>query len=279
MILQELMDVQVTLDNPLVTEKFNLKIPRIQINSNEIIGVIGKSGAGKTTFARLLAGLLKPISGTILNTPINLEIGLSFQFPENQFYMDTILEDVMLGAIDKNFSDSESQTSAYEALELVNLNPSVYGYRNHMALSGGEKRRAAIATIIALKPDLYIFDEPTAALDGIEVRNLIKIMNNILNQGKTLIIISQDSGFIAELCEKLIVFDKGIPVYDGPTINFYLDTKLTDFYGIEQPPIADFVNSLANNGINLNLKSLKITEVNLLLDSYLPSLKAKNPVQ
>lgn len=278
MILQEIIDVQVTLDSPLVAEKFNLNISNLEINSNEIIGVIGKSGAGKTTFARLLAGLLKPTSGTILNNPENLGIGLSFQFPENQFYMNTILEDVMLGAIEKKLSNSESQTSAYEALDLVNLNPNIYGNRNHMALSGGEKRRAAIATIIALKPDLYIFDEPTAALDGIEVKNLTEIMNNISNQGKTIIIVSQDSEFLAELCDKLIVFDKGIPVYDGPAIDFYLDTKLTNSYGIERPPVADFVKSLADNGININLKTLKITKVNQILDSYLLSLKTEKPI-
>jgi len=278
MILLKIKNVRVTLDNPLVENKFELQIPKLQLHSNELIGVVGKSGAGKTTFARLLAGLLKPTSGTVTSYIDNLEIGLSFQFPENQFYLNTILEDVMLGAIEKGLSNSEAQNSALEALELVNLNPSVYGSQNHMALSGGEKRRAAIATIIALRPDLYIFDEPTAALDGIEVNNLMEIMNNISKQRKTIIIISQDSAFIAEICDKLVVFDKGFPVYVGPANDFLLNTELTNSYGIEQPHVAKFVNGLVENGMNIKPKSLKMTDINHSLDSSLQSLKTGSSV-
>ena len=115
MILQEIKELIVTLDNPLISKSFELRIPSLQINSNELIGVLGRSGAGKTTFARLLAGLLKPSSGTIINYPDNLAVGLSFQFPENQFFMNTILEDIMLGAIEKGLSATEAHKSAYEA--------------------------------------------------------------------------------------------------------------------------------------------------------------------
>ena len=278
MILQEIKELIVTLDNPLISKSFELRIPSLQINSNELIGVLGRSGAGKTTFARLLAGLLKPSSGTIINYPDNLAVGLSFQFPENQFFMNTILEDIMLGAIEKGLSDTEAHKSAYEALELVNLDPGLYGARNHMALSSGERRRAALATIIALKPDLYIFDEPTAALDGIEIRNLTEIIENISKQGKTIIIVSQDTAFIAESCDRLIVFDKGLPVYDGPPPDFFLNSELTNKYGIEQPPVAEFVNGIIANGMKIIPKSLKTSDLFSLLDSQLNSTNAESLV-
>lgn len=279
MILQEIINLNVTLKNPLVSNTFELQLPNMEIRSNERIGVIGKSGAGKTTFARLLSGLLKPTTGTINSYPDNLSVGLSFQFPENQFYTNTILDDIMIGTIEKGFSHKEAHKSATEALELVNLNPEFYADRNHMSLSGGEKRKAALALIIALKPDLYIFDEPTAALDGIEIKNLSIIMNSISDLGNTIVIISQDSAFIAENCDRLIVFDKGLIVYDGPSIDFFLSEELTDKNGIKMPPVAEFVNNLIADGIKISPRSLKSSEIFSILESQNKSLIDDNLVQ
>ena len=279
MILQDIKELVVVLDNPLFSSTFELQIPNLQIRSNERVGVIGNSGAGKTTFARVLAGLLKPTSGSINNYPEDLSIGLSFQFPENQFYMNSILDDILLGAVESGFSTTEAHKSAYEALELVNLSPNSYAERNHMALSGGEKRRAALATIIAIKPDLYIFDEPTAALDGIEIRNLTEIMNNISNQGNTIIIVSQDTAFIAENCDRLIVFDKGKLVYDGASIDFFLNKDLTDTYGFDQPPIAEFVDGIIEYGIKINPTNLNTSDILSEIDLHLRSLKSKHLVK
>lgn len=279
MILQEIKELRVLLDNPLVSNSFELRIPNLKIMSNERIGVIGKSGAGKTTFSRLLAGLLKPTSGSIKNYPENLAIGLSFQFPENQFYMNSILDDIMVGVVETEYSNTDTHKSALEALELVNLSPNIYGHRNHMALSGGEKRRAALATIIALKPDLYIFDEPTAALDGIEIRNLTKIMNNISEQGKTIIIVSQDSAFIAENCDRLIVFDKGLVVYDGRSIDFFLNDDLADKHGIELPPVVKFLNDILSNGLRISPKNLNTSDIFSLIKLELESVKSKSLIE
>ncbi|MCH7887615.1 MAG: ABC transporter ATP-binding protein, partial [Candidatus Marinimicrobia bacterium] len=140
---------------------FQLNISDFSLEAGESLAVTGNSGAGKTTFAKLLSGILKPSTGEFQILQKGMKIGMSFQFPENQFYLDTVLDDIVAGLLAKGTDEKEAISSAKEALEMVNLKPTVFGKRSHTTLSVGERRRAAIAILFSLNPDLYIIDEPT----------------------------------------------------------------------------------------------------------------------
>jgi len=186
---------------------------------------------------------------------------VGFQFPENQFYLNTLIEDLTVGLIEQGDSIEEAEKQADIALKKVNLNPDIFRNRNHLTLSGGERRRAAIATLICLNPDIYIFDEPTAGLDGFEIKNIGIIFTNLSEQGKTIIAISQDSSFISELCDRLIVLDQGSLSFDGSVVDFFTDSDLASKLGIEQPPIIGLLNKMKRKTSDFISSNLKLENV------------------
>ena len=240
---------------------FLLNISEFRLEAGESLAVTGNSGAGKTTFAKLLATILKPSSGEYEVLHKRIKIGMSFQFPENQFYLDTILDDIVAGLLAREINEKEAISAANKALEMVNLKPSIFGKRSHTTLSGGEKRRAAIAILFSLQPDLYIIDEPTAGLDGIEVQNLSNIFNRLSDEGKTIIIISQDSTFIAETCQRIVLLDRGSIAYDDSVFEFFTNGELMKKYRVELPPSAIFIMSSELTNLRKNCKSLKLNDI------------------
>ena len=240
---------------------FLLNISEFRLESGESLAVTGSSGAGKTTFAKLLATILKPSSGEYQVLQKGMKISMSFQFPENQFYLDTVLDDIVAGLLARGINEKEAISAANKALEMVNLKPSIFGKRNHTTLSGGEKRRAAIAILFSLQPDLYIIDEPTAGLDGIEVQNLSNIFNRLSDEGKTVIIMSQDSTFIAETCQRIVLLDRGSIVSDDSVFDFFNNRELTKKYGIEVPPSAKFIMSSEFSNLRKKSKSLRLKDI------------------
>lgn len=240
---------------------FLLNISEFRLESGESLAVTGSSGAGKTTFAKLLATILKPSTGEYQVLQKGMKISMSFQFPENQFYLDTVLDDIAAGLLARGINEKEAISAAHKALEMVNLKPSIFGKRSHTTLSGGERRRAAIAILFSLQPDLYIIDEPTAGLDGIEVQNLSNIFNRLSYEGKTIIIISQDSTFIAETCQRTVLLDRGSIVHDDSVYDFFTNGELTNKYGIELPPSAKFIMSSEFANLRKNAKSLKLKDI------------------
>ena len=240
---------------------FLLNISEFRLESGESLAVTGSSGAGKTTFAKLLATILKPSSGEYQVLQKGMKISMSFQFPENQFYLDTVLDDIVAGLLARGINEKEAISAANKALEMVNLKPSIFGKRSHTTLSGGEKRRAAIAILFSLQPDLYIIDEPTAGLDGIEVQNLSNIFNRLSDEGKTIIIISQDSTFIAETCQRIVLLDRGSIAYDDSVFEFFTNGELMKKYRVELPPSAIFIMSSELTNLRKNCKSLKLKDI------------------
>lgn len=240
---------------------FQLNISEFSLEAGESLAVTGNSGAGKTTFAKLLSGILKPSTGELQILQKRMKIGMSFQFPENQFYLDTVLDDIVAGLLAKGTNEKEAFSSAREALEMVNLKPTVFGKRSHTTLSAGERRRAAIAILFSLRPDLYIIDEPTAGLDGLEIENLSNIFNSLSDEGKTLIIISQDTTFITETCQRIVLFDRGSIVCDDSVYDFFTNRDVIKKYGIEVPPSAKFVTSSEFTDLKDNTKSLKLKDI------------------
>ena len=257
----------VSLENSISGRNFKLDISNFRIDLGETIGIMGKSGAGKTTFARFLTGLIEPDTGNVELSDDSLSIGMAFQFPENQFYLNTIYDDIVIGLIEKGVSERDASDLVNTALERVNLNPDEYANQNHQHLSVGENRRAAIATLLCNDYDIFIFDEPSAGLDGKEIENLINIFHNLLQEGKTLLIISQNSEFISETCERLVVLDEGRIEYDGSLSKFFFNDELVNSFELEIPPLIQTQLCL-NRHFDFKFENMiKIEELKKILDN------------
>lgn len=258
---------EVSLENSLSGRNFNLDISDFLIDSGETIGIMGQSGAGKTTFARFLTGLIKTDRGNIEIFDDRLSIGMTFQYPENQFYLNTIYDDIIIGLIEKGISENDARDFANSALERVNLNPDEYANKNHQHLSAGEKRRAAIATLLCNDYDIFIFDEPSAGLDGKEIDNLIGIFHKLKQEGKTLLIISQNSEFISQTCERLVVLDDGRIEYDGSLSKFFFNEELANSFGLEIPPLIK-TQLYLNRHFDFNFENvIRVDELKTILDN------------
>ena len=196
---------------------------------SEIMGIIGKTRSGKSTLAQLLCGLLTPNEGNIFldgkeigknlkdTTDIYFKVTMALQYPENQLFGKTVYDDIAFGPRNKGICESEIKNIVYEAIKFTNLSESLL-HRSPMYLSGGEKRKCAIAGVIALKPKVLILDEPTAGLD---YESKMRLLNSIIEYHKKekniLILISHSMEETAKLCDKVLVLDRGSQViFDSP---------------------------------------------------------------
>ncbi len=261
--------------------------------------VVGKTGSGKSTLIQTLNALLLPDDGYTqiddyyvtankklkkqllkdkdkkikkLNkryVSLKKEVGLVFQFPEYQLFSMTVLQDVLFGPKNFGLKQKEAEASAKEALASVGLDESFY-QRSPFVLSGGEKRRVAIAGILASNPKIIVLDEPTAGLDARGKKEIIELLSDFQKAGKTLIVVTHDMDVVMKLANRVFVLDEGKLVLDTtPSILF--NTKNVEQYSIEIPNIYKFINSLKNAGFATNL--LKINSYNQLIDAICDKLK------
>lgn len=218
-----------------ILENFSLNA-----NKNDSIGIIGSNGAGKSTLLKLLVGLNLNYSGSIKIEGITLEksslikirekIGYVFQDSENQLFMTTVEQDIAFGPRNYGIGEDEVQKRVDDALKKVNVphlkNKKIY------ELSGGEKKLVSIATILSLRPDIIIMDEPGAALDPKNRRNLINLLNSF-EQLK--IITSHDLDFVWDTCSRTILISKGKIIAEGKTSEILRDKTLLEANGLELP--------------------------------------------
>jgi energy-coupling factor transporter ATP-binding protein EcfA2 len=185
----------------------------LEVHRGERIGIVGRSGAGKTTLVTILAGLLEPTAGRVVGAA---EAGLVFQEAERSFFEETVLADVAFGAANRGATPEQAKEQARAALRTVGLDPEVIGARMPETLSGGEARRAAIAGILAFAPSLVVLDEPTTGLDAEGVDRLHDLLGEIRRSGRAYVIVSHDLGFVAEECERVLLLEAGRIAWDGP---------------------------------------------------------------
>ncbi len=207
---------------------------------DESIGVIGANGIGKSTLMKLMVGLITDYRGVLeiaghevckknLNH-IREHIGYVFQDSDSQLFMSTVEDDVAFGPKNYGLSETEVEERITNALEAVHITE--LRKKKTYKLSGGEKKLASIATILAMKPDIIIMDEPSVALDPRNRKNLIKILNEI----KTLkLITSHDLDFIMDTCERTILIDEGRIIADGATDTILRDKEMLENHGLELP--------------------------------------------
>lgn len=209
-------------------------------HDGESIGIIGANGIGKSTLMKLLVGLYLDYSGKleVAGHPVDKKnlshvrehIGYVFQDSDSQLFLSTIEDDVAFGPQNYGLSDEEVEKRVCQALEKVHITE--LRKKQTYKLSGGEKKLASIATILAMEPDIIIMDEPSIALDPRNRKNLIKILNEI-NSLK--LVTSHDLDFIMDTCERTVLLDDGLIIADGSTREVLSDEKLLTEHGLELP--------------------------------------------
>ncbi|MEE3928566.1 energy-coupling factor transporter ATPase [Mycoplasmopsis ciconiae] len=254
-----------------------LKNASATIKQGEYVGIIGQTGSGKTTFIEHLNALLTPDDGNvewifegvnkknqkeIFNVVVDKKtkprhikkaknirkrIGVVFQFAEYQLFKKTIEEDIMFGPLSFNVPKNEAKEIAKEVIKQVGLDESFLD-RSPFDLSGGQKRRVAIAGILAMKPDFLVVDEPTAGLDPVGVKEILDIFDHLHKQGKTIVNVSHDLDNILKHSQRTIVFKKGEIVRDGDTYEILRDTNFLLENQLQPPKLFTFMDKLEQKG-------------------------------
>lgn len=224
------------------------------------MALVGPSGSGKTTLMQHLTGLLKPEKGTILVdgldifskksslTELRRRIGLVFQFPEAQLFEQTVYDDVAFGPRNLGLPAEEINLRVKEALTSVGLDPEKYECRSPIHLSEGEKRRAAIAGIMAMKPECLVLDEPTAGLDPKGIRAVTKILEDFHAQGKSILLISHNLDLVSSLVERIVILKEGKICFDGLKSDLLRNDELLQSFGLTLPRTQYVVTALRKMG-------------------------------
>ena len=233
----------------------------LTIHDGEFVGVIGHTGSGKSTLIMHLNGLLKPTSGTVIVDGLDLSsgkeqlhevrrrVGLVFQYPEYQLFEETVLKDVMFGPKNQGLSDEEAEKCAREALRMVGLTDEKLYSASPFELSGGQKRRAAIAGVVAMKPQTLILDEPAAGLDPRGREEILSLIRRIHENGaRTLIMVSHSMTDVSRLCSRILVLSHGSLVADGTPKEVFSDTTAIREAGLELPECARLAERLREEG-------------------------------
>lgn len=243
-----------------------------KIEKNEYVGIIGHTGSGKSTLLQVLNGLIKPHEGVVLlnGEDINaskkmrhnahFKIGLCFQYPEYQLFESTVKKDIEFGPKNMGLSGTELEKAVYSAAETVGLKKELLE-KSPFELSGGEKRRAAIAGIIAMKPEILILDEPAAGLDP-KGRNIIfKMIDNFrARTGATVIMVSHSMEDIATRADKIIVMNN-FQVFSIGTVNeIFSDIEKLMGIGLDAPQITKVMISLKKRGFNVRTDIYTISQ-------------------
>ncbi|HEY9652705.1 MAG TPA: ATP-binding cassette domain-containing protein [Coleofasciculaceae cyanobacterium] len=219
-----------------------LREVNLSIEANERVALIGANGSGKSTLQLHLNGILLPQEGQVkvgqwLVIPENLPkirnfVGLVFQNPDNQLFMPTVWEDVAFGPMNLGLRGKELKERVIQAMMAVDIEPEHYGERSTENLSGGEKKRIAIAGVLAMQPQVLVFDEPSAQLDPRSRRQLIELLQGL---PLTQLIATHDLDLALDLCDRTVVLSRGQVVYDGETERVMSDRDFLVQHALELP--------------------------------------------
>lgn len=243
------------------------------IQDGQLVGLIGHTGSGKSTLLQHLDGLLKPKSGRIViggvditdeNTvmrDIRRKIGLVFQYPEYQLFEETVAKDVAFGPANLGLSQEEVDNRVREALELVNLDYNEVKNVSPFELSGGQKRRVAIAGVIAMRPEVLILDEPTAGLNPKAHMDILDMINGIHRKEKNIIIlVSHNMDDIARMSDKVMVMDRGKLVMEGTPAEVFSRGDELKSIGLALPSSMEIVSQLRERGLDIEGECLSMDD-------------------
>ena len=247
-----------------IFEQYALKNVNLTIGDGEFIGLIGHTGSGKSTLIQHLNGLLRASSGDILYNgesiyregysmkELRSHVGLVFQYPEHQLFEVDVFSDVCFGPKNLGLSQEDVEARAREALTLVGLDESFYK-QSPFELSGGQKRRAALAGVLAMKPEVLILDEPTAGLDPQGREDILGLVAKLhREQGMTVILVSHSMEDVARYVSRLVVMNHGEKVFDGTPKEVFRHYKELEAIGLAAPQITYVVHALKEQGIPID---------------------------
>ena len=244
-----------------------------RIEDGSFVGVIGHTGSGKSTLVQHLNGLLKPTSGTVLlgDTDITkagaasrqarLKTGLVFQYPEYQLFEETVARDVAFGPNNLGLSEEETDARVKEALRLVGLDYEELKNVSPFELSGGQKRRVAIAGVIAMKPEILILDEPTAGLNPKAHKDILDMVRQIHEStGNITMMVSHNMNDIARMCDQVLVIDHGRLLMDGTPAEVFSRGEELRRVGLALPDPMEIARKIADGGLRLEGTFLTMEE-------------------
>ena len=245
----------------------------LTIEDGSYTALIGHTGSGKSTILQLLNGLLVPSQGTvrvfdtlITSTSKNKDIrqirkqvGLVFQFAENQIFEETVLKDVAFGPQNFGVSEEDAEQIAREKLALVGIDESLFD-RSPFELSGGQMRRVAIAGILAMEPAILVLDEPTAGLDPLGRKELMNLFKKLHQSGMTIVLVTHLMDDVAEYANQVYVMEKGRLVKGGKPSDIFQDVVFMEKVQLGVPKITAFCKRLADRGVSFKRLPIKIEE-------------------
>lgn len=255
-----------------IFEQYALKDVNLTIHDGEFIGLIGHTGSGKSTLTQHLNGLLKASSGDILYNgesiyregfsmkELRSHVGLVFQYPEHQLFEVDVLTDVCFGPKNQGLSQEEAEARAREALALTGLDESFYK-QSPFELSGGQKRRVAIAGVLAMKPEVLILDEPTAGLDPKGRDEILQQIKKLQTEtGLTILLVSHSMEDVAEYVDRIIVMNKGSVMYDDTPREVFKHYKELEEVGLAAPQVTYIMHDLKARGADVDVDATTIEE-------------------
>ncbi len=254
-------------------ERTALNDVNLHITKGEFVAVIGHTGSGKSTLMQHLNGLYTATEGTVYYNgqdiadhdfsikQLRQKVGLVFQYPEYQLFAETVEKDVCFGPENMDISKVEAQKRAYEAIEAVGLPDTIYDC-SPLQLSGGQKRRVAIAGILAMQPDYLVLDEPTAGLDPYSAEKLLEMLKDLqIRQGIAIILVSHSMEEVAEYADRIVVMDQGKICFDEPTWKVFTRKQELEELGLAVPTGNRILNALKNVGNDIDVKHSTKEEV------------------
>lgn len=258
-----------------------LKHISTEIKDGEFIGLIGHTGSGKSTLIQHLNGLLKASSGAIYYRGTNIyqegydfkelrtQVGMVFQYPEHQLFETTVFRDVCFGPLNQGLSEEEATLRSYEALQSVGLPQELYE-RSPFELSGGQKRRAAIAGVLAMKPAVLILDEPTAGLDPKGRDEILDLIADMHRRYKnTIILVSHSMEDVARYVDRIMVMNQGELLYDGTPKEVFSRYQELEKIGLAAPQVTYLMHELKEKGFRVSTTATTIQEAKLeILQSF-----------
>ncbi len=275
---------------PIVVEKLNhaymegsglahdaLKDITLTVKDGEFLGLIGHTGSGKSTFVQHLNGLLQPSSGKVVVDGFDMAdkkqrmqgrrlVGMVFQYPEYQLFEETVAKDIAFGVKNMGVSEAEAMEWADEAMALVGLAPERFRDKSPFELSGGEKRRAALAGIIVMRPKYLVLDEPMAGLDPLGRRDILDTIDNLRTTlGCAVVMVSHSMDDMADRAERVAVLSSGALLRIGSTAEIFGDAEFLIESGLDVPQVSRLAITLRARGIALPETIYAMDEMELAL--------------
>lgn len=254
----------------------------LQISEGEFVAIIGHTGSGKSTLIQHFNGLMEPTEGEVIvegqslqdpetvKAKIRQKVGLVFQYPEHQLFEETVAKDIAFGPLNLGYSQEETDRLVKETMERVGLDYEKYKDQSPMALSGGEKRRVAIAGVLVMEPKVLVLDEPTAGLDPMGRAEILSEIKEIYDTlGITVILVSHSMDDVAELVDRIIVMKGGKVYMDGqPKEIFRHEDELVEI-GLGVPQITSFMKAMKAKGCDVNTDIINIEDAKVEIENYL----------